>query len=94
VAAGNARLTSVPDLEELAERVAALEVIVADLAEPEFMSGTRADAFRNTRGVLATRLTHLPTGVMVEAMTRAEAVAKLGRAIERHAQRRAEAPGA
>ncbi len=81
-----------PDLEE---RVAALEAIVAGLtAEPAFMSEVRTDIFRNTN-TEAVRLTHLPTGVTIEAPTRAEATTKLGRALERHAQRHSEGtPGA
>lgn len=65
--------------------------------EPAFMSETRADTSRDILGddTETIRLTHLPTGVTVQAPTREEAVAKLGRAIERHARRHAEeAPGA
>jgi len=61
---------------------------------PDFMSQVRADTFRDGRGEIV-RLTHLPTGVTVEAPSRPEAIAKLSRAIERHARRHAEeAPGA
>ena len=49
--------------------------------EPEFMSEVRADMFRDTE-LRAVRLTHLPTGVTVEAPTRPEAVARLGRALK------------
>jgi hypothetical protein len=83
-----------PDLEE---RVAALEAIVARLAqsEPGFMSEVRMDESLIDGTTVWVRLTHLPTGVTVEAPTRAEAVAKLGRALERYAQRHpGEATGA
>lgn len=50
--------------------------------EPDFMSEVRTDIFRDSRGE-AVRLTHLPTGVTVEAPTREEAQAKLGRALTR-----------
>src|SRR5271166_1949931 len=61
---------------------------------PDFMSQVRADTFRDGRGEIV-RLTHLPTGVTVEAPSRPEAIAKLSRAIERHARRHAEGvPGA
>ena len=77
----------------LEERVAALEAIVAKLAQPEpaFMSHVRAETFRDTE-TRAVRLTHLPSGVTVEAPTRGEAITKLGRAIERRARRRQEHP--
>ena len=63
--------------------------------EPDFMQDVRADTFRNTkteavRLTRLTRLTHLPTGVTIEAPTREEAVAKLGRALQRYAERHPE----
>ncbi len=63
------------------------ELTVAQAPEPDFMAEVRADTFRSSRGVEAVRLTHLPTGVTVEAATREEAAAKLGGALARHAQR-------
>ena len=69
------------------------ELAVAE-PEPEFMSETREAATVRNRAK-AVSLTHLPTRVTVEAPTRPEAVAKLGRALERHAQRHPEkTPGA
>jgi hypothetical protein len=74
--------------------VPAEELGIAEAPEPEFMSEVRAETFRSS-GVETVHLIHLPTGVTVEAATRAEAVAKLGRALERYAQRHpGEAAGA
>lgn len=59
------------------------ELAVAE-PEPDFMSEARVEEFIGTRSQGAViRLTHLPTGVTVEAPTRPEAVAKLGRALKR-----------
>ena len=78
----------------LEERVAALEAIIAKLAqsEPGFMSEARMDESRDNGTTAWVRITHLPTGVTVEAPTRGEAITKLGRAIERRARRHAEHP--
>ena len=79
------------DPAALEERVAALEATVGRLvqAEADFMSVVRVDTFRVGMRVESVRLTHLPTGVMVEAPTRPEAAAKLERALERRAERHA-----
>ena len=78
-------------MTDLEERVAALEAIVAGLAQPEpaFMSEVREAAIIRNRAK-AIRLDHLPTKVTVEAPTRDEAVTKLGRALQRYAARHPE----
>lgn len=66
-----------------------IAIVPGGAAEPEFMSEVQADACWSTRGTLDVRLTHEPSGVIVEAATRTEAVAKLGRALEGYARRHA-----
>jgi hypothetical protein len=56
--------------------------------EPEFMAETRVEPVDGS-SLLIVRLTHLPTGISVDASSRAEAIVKLGRAIERRALREA-----
>lgn len=75
-----AAATEPPTLEE---RVAALEALVLPGADPE----VREETFRTRKGTEAVRLTHLPTGVMVEADTRDEAVIRLKKAVAGHARR-------
>jgi predicted HD phosphohydrolase len=74
-----------PDLEQ---RVAALEAIVAQFAEPEpaFMDRVQAETLHDA-GHLKVRLTHEPTGIMVVARDRQEAVYKLRKALAGHARR-------
>jgi hypothetical protein len=74
-----------PDLED---RVAALEAIVAGLAqaEPEFMTQTRVETLRGME-ILNVRLTHEPTGITIAARDRAEAIVKLRKALTGHARR-------
>ena len=76
-----------PSLEE---RVARLEATIGRLilTDDDFMSVVRTDIFRRTgvRGE-AIRMTHLPTGVMIEADTRDEAVIRLKKAVAGHARR-------
>ena len=57
--------------------------------EPAFMSEVREAAIIRNRAK-AIRLDHLPTKVTVEAPTRDEAVTKLGRALQRYAERHPE----
>jgi hypothetical protein len=45
---------------------------VCECDEPRFMTETRTDVFRSMR-IEAVRLTHLPTGIVMEAKTREEA---------------------
>jgi len=47
---------------------------------PGFMKDVRVDVYRHER-VESVRLTHLPTGIVVDAATEDEAVAKLGAAL-------------
>ena len=67
-------------MTSLEDRVAALEAAVAELRQPEpdFMAQTRVEGTYPTPAV---RLTHLPTGVQVDAGSRAEAVVKMRKAL-------------
>ena len=78
--------TEPPTLEE---RVAALEATIGRLmlADEDFMSAVRTDIFHARKGTEAVRLTHLPSGVIVEADTRDEAVLRLKKAVAGHARR-------
>jgi hypothetical protein len=83
-----ARTASVLAMCDLEDRVAALEAIVAQFAapEPEFMDRVQAETLHGTEH-LKIRLTHTPTGIMVVARDRAEAVYKLRKALAGHARR-------
>lgn len=71
----------------LAENAPDVKVIVLPHGEmaaagtrPGFMKDVRVDVYRPER-IEAVRLTHLPTGIVVDAPTEDEAVAKLGAAL-------------
>ena len=96
-------VATVMSIVALEDRVAALEAAVAELRqpEPEFMCQVRVDTYRANK-VESVRLTHLPTGVQVDAGSRAEAVVKLRKALAARDRRQhdleqrtaKEAPGA
>jgi hypothetical protein len=64
----------------LEDRVAALEARVAWLEGdwPGFLKDCRLDMFRHGQAATRVRLTHLPTGVVVDAPSRDEATWQMG----------------
>jgi hypothetical protein len=51
---------------------------MCDCCEPRFMSQVRGESFSGNFGVTSVRLTHLPTGIIVTAKTKTEAIQELG----------------